>query len=189
VERELTPRLKVVADWFDNRLRQTIENTYDPSTGNGTFQNTEGDNGRGVELETVFKERQEWSARSSVVFAWTHDLVPGVSVANSPRAVAKLNGTAPVTRYGSLGIEMLWTGAQNSYLNTHVSPYFLTNTTLSTRNFLGGWKASISCYDLLDRAWVTPTGPESIEAATQQDWRTVRFSLTYRRHTGRKVGQ
>ena len=189
VERELTPGLKVVADWFDNRLRQTIENEYDASTGVSAFQNTAGDNGRGVELETIFTERQGWSARASLVYSWTHDLVPGIAAANSPHAVAKLNGTAPVTRYGTLGVEMLWTGAQNSYLNTHVSPFFLTNTTLSTHSVLGGWKASISCSDLLDRAWATPTGPESIQSATQQNRRTVRFSLTYSHRPGEKWGR
>jgi outer membrane receptor protein involved in Fe transport len=62
----------------------------------------------------------------------------------------------------------------------HISSSFLVNATLSTRTFWNNFQFSASCYNLLDRTWSTPTGPEIAQPATVQDGRTWRFRLTYR---------
>jgi hypothetical protein len=99
---------------------------------------------------------------------------------NSPEHLAKLNGTAPVPRVGFLGGEFLYTGPQANYLGQRISSSFLVNATLSTRTFWNDYQFSASCYNLLDRTWSTPTGPEITAPATVQDGRTWRFRLTYR---------
>jgi outer membrane receptor protein involved in Fe transport len=181
LEHTVNPWMRFTASAFQNSLDNIIEEKRDPVTGETHFANLNGDRGRGLEFQLNAKNRSGWSARSSYVFthAVSHDT--GQRTLNSPEHVAKLNGTAPLGRFSAFGLELLYTGPQNNYANQRIGSSFLTNATLSTPMLRSGWQFSASGYNLLDHRWATPTGPEIMQPATQQDGRGFRFRISYRR--------
>jgi outer membrane receptor for ferrienterochelin and colicins len=175
-----SPWLGVTTEGFSNRLNDIIENEYDPESGQSQFVNGKADRGRGIGLELDAKRVSGWEARTSYTFVAAKDGISGLTVLNSPSQMAKLHATAPLSRYGGLGLEMLYTGAQNNYRSDRISSSLLTNLTLSSRPAFRGWQLSASCYNVFARNWSTPTGPELTQAAVPQDGRTFRFKVSYR---------
>src|SRR4051812_46010634 len=111
------------------------------------------DRGRGLELEFNAKRPAGWEARASYALADTYDHLNHERLDNSPLQQGKLNAAIPIMRHGFAGLELQYFSAQQSYQRTRVPPSFLTNFTLSTKPFWGGWEISGSCYNLLDRRW------------------------------------
>lgn len=181
LDHSLASWLKFSASGFENHLYKTIEEEVDPASGATHFANKEGDDGRGLEVEAIAKRGSGWSGRTSFTLLRTEQKDAGKTVMNSPADLGKLNATAPVSGHGLLGVELLYTGAQTNYQGQRISSSLLTNATVSTRSLRSGWQLSASCYNLLDRRWATPTGPEVIPAATVQDGRTWRIRIDYRR--------
>jgi outer membrane receptor for ferrienterochelin and colicins len=180
LEHAFNDKLHLTATGFVNHLNQIIEEEQDSSTGDTHFTNEKGDSGRGGEIELIARYPSGWSARTSYTFEETRQGGTGARVMNSPEHLAKFNGTAPLPKVGFLGGEVLYTGAQPNFLAQPISSSFLVNATFSTRTFWNGFRFSASCYNLLDRTWSTPTGPEIDQSATVQDGRTWRFRLNYR---------
>ena len=170
---------QVTADAYNNNLIKTIEEYVDPASGNTLFANEEGDKERGLELELTAQNAAGWSGRASYAYAYARPKQAGETAINSPKNLAKLDGTVPLFSPASLGVELLYTSAQQNYTGVHVSPTFLVNATLSTRPIHNNWEFSLSCNNLFDRRWATPTGPEITAPATVQDGRTVRFRISY----------
>jgi outer membrane receptor for ferrienterochelin and colicin len=185
LEHAFNSKLKMAATGFANNLNDVIKEEVD-AQGNSHFANEIGDTGRGAELEVVAKYPTGWMARCSYTFARTRQKLWGTTVMNSPAHLAKLNAVAPIWTAGSLGAELLFTGPQPNFMGQRIGSSFLVNSTVSTRTFAHGLQFSASCYNLLDRRWATPTGPEVEAPATVQDGRTWRFRLTYRRSFERK---
>lgn len=181
VEHSFTQWLRGTAVGFDNGLSRVISETSDPTTGNTLIGNGVGDQGHGLELEMIADRSDGWGGRGSYSFLRTRQDETGSRVPNSPSGLGKLNATVPASRYGLLGMELLSTGPQPNYLGQRISLSFLTNITLSTRFKRSDWSISANCYDLFNRQWATPTGPEVLPAATIQDGRTWRIRIAYRK--------
>jgi iron complex outermembrane receptor protein len=167
---------------FDNDLLQVISETSDPTTGATLIGNRNGDHGHGVELEMIANRTDGWSGRASYSFLKTDQKGTGQKVPNSPSYLGKLNATVPASSHGLLGVELFYTGSQPNYLGQRISSSFLTNITASSRFRRSSWSISASCYDLFNRQWSTPTGPEVLPAATVQDGRTWRITIAYKKH-------
>jgi outer membrane receptor for ferrienterochelin and colicins len=180
LERTLFQWLQLTADAFYNNINNIIEPQLDPASGLLRFGNGGTDRGRGLEFELDAKSASGFAGRVSYTLADAKDGLTGVNLGNSPMHTAKLNAMIPVSRKGFLGAEMLYSSAQTSFQQTRVSPSFLTNLTLSTKQLWGGWEFSASCYNAFDRRWFTPDGPKLRQAEIQQDGRTYRFKVTYR---------
>ena len=186
LEHAFNSKLHMAASGFSNSLNNVIKEQEDPITGDTHFANEIGDTGRGAELELIAKYPSGWMGRTSYTFERTHQKQSGTTVMNSPAHLAKLNAVAPLTAAGFLGAEFLYTSSEQNFEGQRIGSSFLANATLSTRTFRNGLQLSASCYNVLDRNWATPTGPEVQAPATVQDGRTWRFRLTYRRGFERK---
>lgn len=180
LEHTVNSWMRLAAGAFENNLNDIIEEKQDNASGETYFANLKGDRGRGLEFELTAKHRSGWSARSSYVYSRTISRDSDQPTPNSPKHVAKFNGTAPLGRRLSLGLETLYTGAQNNFANQRIGSSFLANATLSTPLLSKGWEISASGYNLFDRKWATPTGPEIVQPATVQDGRGFRFRISYR---------
>lgn len=180
VERSFTPNLRGTIVGFDNRLLRAISESID-SNGATLITNGPGDNSRGLEFEAIADRADGWSGRASYSYLFSKQTGTGKRIPNSPAHLAKLNATAPASPYALLGTELLYNSAQLNYLGQRISPSFLANLTLSTRLRRTGWALSSSCYNLFDRQWATPTGPEVHAPATIQDGRTWRFTISYQK--------
>lgn len=181
LEHTFAPWLHMTADIFENDIDNVFREQQDPVTGLTSFVNGNGDRGRGLEVDLNAKTASGWSGRTSYTFTRAKEMQAGKTVMNSPSSLAKLNAIAPIKGKGFLGMELLYTGAQQSFFGAHVSPSFLTNMTLSSKPTRSGLEFSASCDNLFNRSWSTPTGPESINAITRQDGRTWRFRIAYRK--------
>jgi iron complex outermembrane receptor protein len=181
LEHSFAPWLHMTADLFQNDLDNVIREQLDPVTGLTSYMNEQGDRGRGLEVDFSAKNASGWSGSSSYTFEQAKEKKTGITIMNSPSNLAKLHIAAPVTRSGFIGLELLYTGVQQSYSGERVASSFLTNLTFSTKPTRSGLEFSTSCNNAFDRRWATPTGPESIEAATTQDGRTWRIRIAYRR--------
>lgn len=179
-EHSFTRSVGMVLAGYSNDLDKIISEEVDPVTGDTHFVNGNGDRGQGVDIELNAKSESGWAARSSYSFVRTSQRITGASLANSPSHLAKLNAMMPLSQYGSLGLEMLYTGVQENYQGIRVPSSWLTNLTVSTKPLWGGWQFSASSYNLFDRKWYASTGPELTQAAVQQDGRTYRFKVSYR---------
>src|SRR5215469_7179812 len=179
-ERSLRPWLGMTAEGFFNQMNNVIEEEVDPATEMSHFINGKGDRGRGLELGMEAKRASGWGARASYTWAHTWKSQSLNLASNSPSHLAKVNATMPLWRRGTAGVEVLYSGAQNSYQGVRIGSGLLTNVTLSTRPLWGGWQFSASCYNVFNRAWATPTGQDVPEAAVRQDGRGFRFKVTYR---------
>ncbi len=177
--------LSFTVDGFWNRLTNLIDQLPDPSTGFTYFANVGRNSGRGVEVELEAKRASGLSGRASYTLADATDNLLHSRLANSPLSTAKLNATLPLWHVGFAGAELLYTGAQRSYQDTRVSPWFLANLTMSTRILWHGWQFSASGYNLFDRAWAAPAGLELRQAEVPQDGRTFRVKVTYAWHRER----
>lgn len=175
-----TPWLKWAASAFRSDLDGTIEESSDPVTGETKFVNEKGDSSRGLEFELTAKSSSNWTARTSYVFTNVQEGEAASIANNAPTHVAKFAGIAPLSSHASLGLETLFTSRQTSFQGSSIGSSFLTNGTLSTSRLGKGWELSASCYNLFDRRWSTPTGPEVVQSAIPQDGRTLRFRITYR---------
>jgi iron complex outermembrane receptor protein len=181
LEHAFNSKLHVTASGFANNLNNIIKEQQDPNTGNTHFANEIGDTGRGAEFELIAKYPLGWLARTSYTFERTRQKQSGATVMNSPAHLAKFNAVAPIRAAGFLGAELLYTGSEPNFLGQRIGSSVLLNATVSTRTFSNGLQLSASCYNVLDRSWATPTGPEVVQPATVQDGRAWRFRLTYRR--------
>jgi iron complex outermembrane receptor protein len=170
---------------FATDIDKVIREQFDVVDGSTHFVNGKVDKGQGVEVEEEIRREPGWSARSSLSWMKSTDGNTHQQLMNSPSRLFKLNGTLPITRRGMLGTELLYSGSQTNYARVPIASSFLTNMTLSTRS-IRDWRIAASCYNVLDRAWATPTGPEVAPAATVQDGRTFRFRIEYRRSFERR---
>lgn len=186
LEHDFKPGLQLAVSGFANNLSNVIKEQEDPVTGDTHFANETGDIGRGGELEMIAKRASGWEGRASYTYAHTRQKQWGTTVMNSPAHLAKLNGIVPLKRAGYVGGEFLYTGSEPNFMGQRIGSSFLANATISTRTFRNGFQFSASCYNLLDRSYGTPTGPEVTSPATIQDGRTFRFRLTYRHSSERK---
>ena len=186
LEHAFKPGLQLAVSGFANNLSNVIKEQEDPVTGDTHFANETGDIGRGAEVEMIAKSAYGWQGRASYTFARTYQKQWDTTVMNSPAHLAKLNSIIPLKRAGYAGGEFLYTGSQPNFLGQRIGSSFLANATISTRTFADGFQLSASCYNVLDRTFGTPTGPEVAAPATVQDGRTFRFRLTYRRSAERK---
>jgi outer membrane receptor for ferrienterochelin and colicins len=178
LEHAFNGRLQVAASGFWNNLNHVIKEQED-SSGNTHFANEIGDTGHGAEFELIAKYPRGWQARTSYTYEKTRQKQWGTAAMNSPSHLFKVNSVAPLKSAGFLGTEFLFTGAQPNFLGQRIDSAFLANATLSTRTFARGFELSASGYNLFNRRWSTPTGPEIEAPATVQDGRTWRFRLNY----------
>ena len=182
LERSLKPWLSVTADAYYNQLEKLIDQVPDPASSLSYFVNQGRVHSKGLEFEAQAQNNAGLGARASYAFTRAQNEALRSALANSPSHQAKLNATLPILRRGFAGVELLYISGLQDYRQTRVSPFALTNFTLSTRPLWGGWELSASLYNAFNRSWYSPMGPNDPEAAIQQDGRTYRFTVAYTWH-------
>ena len=180
LERTLTSWLHLSAGGFSNAIANLIDPAPDPSTGMMRFVNVGRVTARGLEFEVRAGQMSGLNLRASYTATEARDPLTGLRVNNAPVNLAKLHARAPLARKAVVGLELLYTSAQKSYKDSRISPSFLTNLTVSTRPLRQHWEFSASCYNLFDRRWFSPAGPEHVQSGIEQDGRAFRFKVVYR---------
>ncbi len=180
LERSFRPWLSVTADGFYNGLKQLIDQVPDGNTTLSYFVNDDRVHAMGLEGEVDVERQSGIAVRASYTAAAATDDATHTALTNAPHTQAKVNGSLPVGRWGTAGLEFLYVSALTDERGTRVPGSFLPNITLATRPLWGGWQFSSSCYDATNRRWFSPAGPNDPEDQIQMDGRQWRFRVSYR---------
>jgi iron complex outermembrane receptor protein len=183
LERTFTSWLHLSAGAFHNAINNLIDPAPDPSTGMTRFVNIGRMTARGLEFEARVGQLSGYNLRASYTPTDARDPLTGLRVNNAPVHLAKLHGRAPIVGKAVVGLELLYSSAQNSYKDSRISPSFLTNLTVSTGALREHWEFSASVYNLFDRQWYSPAGLEHVQSGIEQDGRAFRFKVVYRMST------
>jgi iron complex outermembrane receptor protein len=180
LEHTFNQGISTTIEAYNNTMSDMIEAQADAVTGLNQFVNGGHHYGRGLEFEVEARRASGWAARASYSYAYANDPDDMGHLENSPMHLAKVNATVPLPRQSRAGVELLYTGPQQSDTGAAVPSAMLTNITFASRPLKGGAEISASCYNLFDRRWYAPGGPEHIQSLIQQDGRTFRVKVTYR---------
>ena len=183
VEQHVATGGKATLSVFENNVSNLISQSEDPNTGLLFFSNVARVRTRGAELGY----EQNWPGgtrlRTSYSFQHSEDMDTGQMLSNSPRHMLKLNVTAPVWRDDwRAGVEAQYisnrltiSGPQSG----HVGGYWIANLTLLAARLAPNLEMSASVYNLFDRRYADPAGPEQPQPSIEQDGRAFRLKFTY----------
>jgi len=180
LERTVTPWLLLSAGLFHNSIGNLIDSATDPATGLAQFINVGHMTARGLELEARAGKVSGFNVRASYSATDARDPTTRSRLDNAPVHLVKLHGQAPIAGKAIVGLELLYTSAQESVKQARISPSLLTNLTVSSRTLRQHWEFSASCYNLFDRRWYSPPAPEHLQSGIEQDGRAFRVKVVYR---------
>ena len=180
LERRVAPWLLLSGALFHNSIGNLIDAVTDPATGLTQFINVGHLRARGLEFEALAGQMSGFNVRASYTATDARDPTTGARVDNAPVHLVKLQGRAPVAGKAIVGLELLYTSAQQSFKEARVSPSLLTNLTVTSRTLRQHWEFSASCYNLFDRRWYSPPAPEHLQSSIEQDGRALRVKVVYR---------
>lgn len=164
---------------YRNEVSDLITQVLDPADGLLMYDNLDRVRARGAEIE--FEQVWTGGGRLRASYTWQHarDAATGLSPANSPRHLGKLNLAAPL--FGGpwlAGVELRYTSRRNTLAGSTGS-YFVTNLTLSSLRLAPGLEVSAGIHNLFDRRWSDPGSGEHVQDALRQNGRSVRFRMDY----------
>jgi iron complex outermembrane receptor protein len=162
-------------------IKDLIRQRVDPADGLLVFNNLEKVEAKGIELELEGKWPSGIEGRISYTFQKAKNKETRETLINSPEHLAKFNLTLPLIKNKLfLGLEEQYTSQRKTIAGNEVNGFFLTNLTLFSRNlFLKNVEISGSIYNLFNKKYEDPVGPELVQDAIKQDGLTFRLKLTY----------
>ena len=167
---------------FYYKIDDLITQETDPLNGNLVFENVDQVETKGAEFEIARKQENGLEGRISYSYQIVKNAITGMNIPNSPKQLAKGNLLIPLcSKNLSLGIEELYTGEKLTLDGNITGAVFLTNLTVSSRDWLAeGLDASVSVYNLFDAQYSDPGRPEHLEDQIPQDGMNYRIKLTWR---------
>jgi len=177
----LGPNVWATANIYYHRIRDLITQETDPEDGLLVYRNMGRVTGRGLELEVEGRWGKGLHGRLSYTLQQTQSVETDKVLANSPTHLIKLNGSVPLYEDKLfLGLEQQFTSDRVTLAGKQARDYFLTNVTLSGKNFLKGLQASASVFNLTNRKYDDPAGGEHRRDKIQQDGRSFWLKLLYK---------
>lgn len=145
------------------------------------FANAGRADGRGVQFEIERKWPGGMSGRFSYSFQEVKSREEGISFANFPKHLAKLNFFAPIIGNRlSAGMEVQYASSQRNLDGTDDGGYALVNATFLSEKIRKNLDLSFGIYNVFDRKYSNPASREHIQSDIEQDGRTFRLKATYR---------
>ncbi len=165
---------------YYNRINNLITQEIDPVDKLLIYRNVDKVDGKGLELEVEGKWKNGLQGRVSYALQETKDRETGKILTDSPKHLVKLNGILPVLRKRLfLSMEEQYTSQRKTLAGQYTNGFFITNMTLFSQNYLKGLDVSVSIYNLFDKKYSDPGGPEHRQDKIEQDGRSFRIKATY----------
>lgn len=165
---------------FHYRIANLITLTTDPTDGFQQYRN-DGDArviGLQGELERLWRDGS--AVRASYSFQRAEDR-SGARLVNSPRHLAKLDGTLPLAGDTLLaGLSLRYTGSRLTRSAAKAGAYTLADLTLTSERLFVGGDVSASIYNVFDRRYSDPVSDAHLQDTIRQDGRSLRVKLTLR---------
>jgi outer membrane receptor for ferrienterochelin and colicins len=183
-EQQLVSRLRLTTSLFYNDINGLINQVQDvDANGNTFFTYRNIDSARVQGVEVGLDNTWESGVRAGVDYSFTDatDGATGQRLDNSPRHLGHAHLLVPLYQEKVFaGLELRVMSARETLMGNSVASYGTLNFTLFSRELLKNLEVSASIYNLLDRHYRDPVGPDYSQDAVEQDGRTFRVKLTYR---------
>jgi outer membrane receptor for ferrienterochelin and colicins len=180
-EQRLSDAISMTAAGFYYKIKDLINQVIDPADELMVFVNHGEVKATGLELEVEGKWGNGLQGRISYAYTNARDGLTGGSPVNSPHHLATLNIIVPVVRDRVfLGAETQYTSSVKTLRGRKTDGFFLTNLTLFSKKLVKEMELSASVYNLFNKKYGYPGGPEHVMDTIPQDGRTCRVKLTYR---------
>lgn len=170
--------LRLAASLYRYKVANLIEQQPDAASNALIFNNVGAANAQGLELEADYVGSSGWRLRGSWSAQHTRNDDGSGQISNSPTTLAKLNFSLPLAAWQSrLGMEWQWVGPRLTVTGARLVPHAVTNLTYQ---FLPlGWPLSLSTsvYNLFNKSYADPGGPELRQDSLAQDGRQWRLQL------------
>ena len=171
--------LRLTTTLFQYRLKDLLIYDIDPVSGLGQFQNQGRASVEGIELEAEYAWRSGTRLRASYTLQRSVDDM-GNALSNSPRQLAKLNASIPMTERWRAGLETQYVGSRHTSISA-IPGYVLANLTLGSARPWQGWEFYASVYNLFDRKYFDPADlGDPNRDLLEQESRTYRVKTVFR---------
>lgn len=186
LERERLASRELALDWrpatnwrlagsvYRYQVNGLIEQELDATSGLLIYRNKGRAKADGTELEADYVAPSGWRLRSSWTAQRTRD-ANDQALSDSPRSTLKLHAVLPLPLGATrLGVEVQRLGERRTLAGDRLAPVTVSNLSLQhTPN--AAWSLSATVYNLSDRHFSDPAGPEHIQNALPQDGREWRL--------------
>jgi iron complex outermembrane receptor protein len=170
--------LRLVGALFRNRIKDLIVYVFDPATSLSRFSNEGRASVDGLELEAQYAWKSA-KLRASYELQRSKDET-GAALENSPRRIAKLNTSVPMTEQWRAGLEAVYVSSRHTSISA-IPSYTLANLTLGSMHPWEGWEFYASVYNLFDRKYFDPADlGDPNRDLMEQDGRTYRVKAVFR---------
>lgn len=171
------PNLRLAASLYRYKVAELIEQQLDAATGLLVFNNAGTVRARGAELEADYVDASGWRARGSATRQLARD-ADGAQLTNSPATLAKLHLSVPLVRQDArLGLEWQHVGERLTLAGARLPKHTLTHLTLQWLPPGSRWSFAASVYNLFDKDYADPGGPELRQDSLAQDGRQWRAQV------------
>lgn len=177
-ERTLGENARATISLFRYDVRDLITETPDPS-GVFIFENVDHATARGVEL--AYEQNIASIARVRASYSWqlARDSATGDVLQNSPRHLGKLNVVVPLFHQAArVGAELRCESARLAESGS-AAGYCLGNVTIGSQRLVPHADVSFSIYNVTDKRYADPAGPNFTQNVIPQQSRTFLLKLVY----------
>jgi outer membrane receptor protein involved in Fe transport len=168
------------ASIYEWTMSGLVTQGIDPVTGLAQYQNGADVTARGVEVSG--DKTWIWGGRLRGSLSLQNaGYRGGPALSNSPKAMGKLNFSAPVYATGlHVGYQLQYLAARRTLDGSYLGGYTLSNLTLIADQWARGLEVSLGLYNLFDVTYAQPGSRNNWQNALEQDGRSVRLKLGYR---------
>jgi iron complex outermembrane receptor protein len=176
LEHYVTPATRLGAAFYRYTIDRLISPTQSPADGLLTYQNAQGVEGLGMELEAEQRFASGIHGLLSYSLQRTEDRQDRL-LTNSPQHMLKLHVSVPLWSDDyRLGLETLYFGPRKAKQGS-VDDYLLTNLTVNA-SLLSNVRLSFGIYNLWNARYADPVGADYVQNSIPQDGRGFRLKLT-----------
>jgi iron complex outermembrane receptor protein len=181
LEQSLGKGFRMASSLFFNKIDDLISLETDAADGLDVFRNIERLETKGAELELEKRWDNGLKGLISYTYQETENKQTDEAVTNSPRHLAKAHLMVPLLEDKIFaGLEELYVNKRKLLNGSDTGSAFITNLTLSARNFIKGMEVILSVYNLFGRTYEDPASREHRQSAIEQDGLGFRFKMVYR---------
>lgn len=169
------PNLRLAASMYRYKVSDLIEQQVDAASGLLIFNNVGAVQAQGCELEADYVDASGWRLRGSWSGQRARNQSGGEQIGNSPISLAKLNLSLPLPALQArMGLEWQRIGERLTLAGARLPTHAVSNLTLQIAPPGSRVSVSASVYNLFDKAYADPGGPELRQDSLAQDGRQWR---------------
>jgi len=171
LEQRLHRNLNLTASYFDNHIFDLIDPVWADDV-NKTFANVGTATSDGVEGELQWKVRNGWNGFANYTYQYSTGN-DGAELSNSPRHLAKLGLSHPVSKWATLAAEYRYESSRLTLIRTTTSPVSQVHLAATSSRLLKPVRLTMRVRNLFNQASALPGGEEHLMPNSTVDMPTI----------------